>query len=877
MKFERGIRLAAVVVWCAAASTATAAEPAAEGQSTDSPLFERDILPILAQHCQACHGRETRESELDLRTVGEMLRGGANGPAIVREHPETSLLLELVKRGEMPPDGEKLSDIDVALISRWIASGAPALEEATEVVPAAAIPAEDRRHWSFQTPARIDLPTVSQPDLTLAPIDSFLLARLEQVGLTYSPEAERATYIRRAYFDLIGLPPTPEALIKFVADPRPDAYERLIDELLASPHYGERWGRHWLDAAGYVDNRLYDGDAATVYVNEGIWRYRDYVVRSFNADKPFDRFIVEQLAGDELVDWRNVPEYDDGIRDLLIATGYLRSVEDHTSEPQYGIDKRYEVLFAIVDTVSTSLLGLTMDCCRCHNHKYDPLPQRDYYRLLAAFEPALNPRDWKRPQERYLHDVSAAEQAAIEQHNAEVDRQVQEVEGAIQQIYEPHRQRLRDERLAALPDDKREETRLALATPAGERSDPQRKVVELFEREAPVSQEQIEALFDEEERAQVAGRRQRQAELNAQRQSSGVIQALWDVGPPPATRLLRRGNAFAPGAIVTAGHPAVLSPDGYEAPLATPADAQGATSGARMALARWITGPTNPLTARVIVNRVWHHHFGRGLVLTLGNFGRAGAPPSHPELLDWLALDFQEHGWSIKRLHRQIMLSTAYRQVSRFNPAESVVAVQADRENMLLWRMNLRRLESEVVRDSVLAAGGRLDLAVGGPPVKYVTPSDGLSISDSTRRSLYLLARRVYPLSFLEVFDSPIVPVNCVQRTTSATVLQTFTFLNGGFILGEARQIASRVLCVTEDSAGNSDAVHLNAARIDRAYGLILSRPPTESETARALSFLAEQRANYAVAGRSEEEASAATFGELCHMLLCTSEFLYVE
>ena len=877
MKFERGIRLAAIVVWWAATSTALAAEPAAEVNLPESPLFERDILPLLAQHCHDCHGQETRESDLDLRTLGDMLRGGANGPAIVREHPDTSLLLEMLKRGDMPPEGEKLSDIEVALISRWIAAGAPASEEVAEVVPAPAISAEDRRHWAFQPPARIDVPAVSQPDRVRTPIDSFLLSRLEQAGLSFSPQAERMTLIRRAYFDLIGLPPTPDAVAAFVADPRPDAYERTIDELLASPHYGERWGRHWLDAAGYVDNRLYDGDAATVYVNEGIWRYRDYVVRSFNADKPFDRFIVEQLAGDELVDWRNAPAYDDGIRDLLIATGYLRSVEDHTSEPQYGIDKRYEVLYALVDTVSTSLLGLTMDCCRCHNHKYDPLPQRDYYRLLAAFEPALNPRDWKRPQERYLHDVSAAEHAAIEGHNAEIDRQVQEVEGAIQQVYEPHRQRLRDERLAALPDDTRELTRQALATPADQRNDSHRQLVEAFEREAPVSQEQVDALLGDEERAQIAGRRQRQAELNSQRRSAGIVQALWDVGPPPATRLLRRGNAFAPGAIVTAGYPAVLSPDGYETSFAAPDEAQGATSGARLALARWITGPTNPLTARVIVNRVWHHHFGRGLVATLGNFGRSGSPPSHPELLDWLALDFQEHGWSIKRLHRQIMLSTAYRQVSHVDPAASAAAAQADRENALLWRMNLRRLESEVVRDSALAAGGRLDLAVGGPPVMYVTPSDGLSTTDSTRRSLYLLARRVYPLSFLEVFDSPIVPVNCVQRTTSATVLQTFTFLNGGFVVGEARQVARRVLSLTEDEEGNTDAAHVDAERIGRAYGLILSRPPTEAETARALSFLVDQRGNYAAAGRPEEEASDEAWSELCHMLLCASEFLYVE
>ncbi|MEX2560386.1 MAG: DUF1549 domain-containing protein, partial [Pirellulales bacterium] len=302
-----------------------------------------------------------------------------------------------------------------------VASGAVlADEEAPGTTPQGPkVSDDDRQFWAFRAPRKTPLPTVAQADRIRTPIDAFLLARLEAKGLSFSSEADRSTLIRRAYLDLIGLPPTPEAVTAFLHDTGADAYERLIDELLASPHYGERWGRHWLDAAGYVDNRLFDGDLSTIYPNEGIWRYRDYVIRAFNDDKPYDRFLTEQLAGDELIDWRRAERFTPETLELLIATGYLRSIEDHTSEPQYGIDQRYEVIFGTLDMVSTSLLGLTMECCRCHNHKYDPLPQHDYYRLMAWFEPALNVHDWKRPQERFLADVAPVERAAIDDQNAD--------------------------------------------------------------------------------------------------------------------------------------------------------------------------------------------------------------------------------------------------------------------------------------------------------------------------------------------------------------------------------------------------------------------------------------------------------------------------
>ncbi len=676
----------------------------------------------------------------------------------------------------------------------------------------------DRQYWAFQKPIKRRPPEVKNPGRIRTPVDAFVLAKLETKGLSLSPDADKTTLLRRTYLDLIGLPPTPEEAEAFLQDRRPEAYERLLDRLLASPHYGERWGRHWLDAAGYVDNRLFDGDLATIYPNEGIWRYRDYVVRSFNEDKPWDRFLIEQLAGDELADWRSADKLTPPLRELLVATGYLRLVEDHTSEPQYGIEQRYEVVFQLMEMTSSSLLGLTMECSRCHDHKYDPISQRDYYRLMACFEPAYNVHNWRKPQERFLADVSPKEKTAIDAHNAQVDRQLGELKKA-------------------------------------------------KEKPADLSK--------------------RVADLTASKRAYGKIQALWDVGPPPTSRLLRRGNARAPAAEVQPGFVEVLCPPGKtELPTQVqtppgpplPRGGTGGSSGRRLALARWLTGPEHPLTARVIVNRVWHHHFGRGIVATLGNFGRSGSSPTHRELLDWLAVDFMEHGWSLKRLHRQIMTSTVYRQSARPLPPGGEGRVQAERldpQNHLLWRMNLRRLEAEIVRDAVLAVGGKLDPALGGPPILITNPPSGVSEvkpgptpTSPYRRSLYLFARRVYPLKILEVFDTPIMPVNCTQRMNSATVLQSLTFLNSFFVIEQAEHLSARVRARAGPDAGR---------QVDAAYRITLAREPTGREQEKCRAFLRDQKTNYVKNGWAPDRSGRAALTDLCHMLLCTNEFLYVE
>jgi hypothetical protein len=807
------------------------------------------------------------------------------------------------------------------------------------------------------------------------PVDRFLLAKLEEKQLGFSPDAERSTLIRRASLDLLGLPPDPEALQRFLEDARPNAYELMIDELLKSPHYGERWGRHWLDAAGYVDGKL-DNDLGSLYPNHGIWRYRDYVIRAFNEDMPFDRFLVEQLAGDELVDWRRAEAFDASTLSLLTATGFLRNVDDHTDFPQYGIEKRYEVVNETLDMFSTAVLGLTFECCRCHNHKYDPLPQRDYYGLMACFEPAFNVHAWQPPAQRKLADVSPAERARIDQHNTDIDKRIAELAKAEASTRDEVRKRIISGRLEAIPAEIDADVQLALALKPDQRTAAQQKLVDQDAAARKVTDAEIDAAVAFPERVALKTNADQRAALAASKKSYGFIQALWDVGPPPASHVHRRGNVKAHGVLVQPGFPEILQPAvdaaaplAAEAAAAAPAAtadaaaiggtsppqevsavamiAAGETSGRRLALARWLTRPDHPLTARVFVNRVWHHHFGRGIVETLGNFGHSGSPPTHPELLDWLAVDFMENGWSVKRLHRQLMLSTAYRQTSRRLPAGEAI----DPENRLLWRMNMRRLESEILRDSILAVSGALDRAAGGPPVEITNPPNGLSEVKANgspgsphRRSVYLFARRVYPLKFLEIFDAPIMPVNCTQRLNSATVLQSLALLNSDFLFAQADLMAERTRRLATDrphaatpgtigsaasssaasnpeassskagssaahtsaagtsAAGTPDAVTGDAAvdaHVELAFRLAFARRPTAIELTASREFLHEQRQGYMAASdkaasdkaasdkaASDKAASdkaandmayRAAFADLCHMLLSSNEFLYVE
>ena len=780
------------------------------------PTFKQDVLPVLASNCLECHGDDVREADLDLRTVSGMIFGGESGSVLTPGTLETSYLWTMIQSGQMPPQGSgTLSAAEKGVIRRWIAGGAATDEDLAKARAREFVSAEDREYWAFQPPRQPPLPAIRNPGLATSPIDYFLLKRLEEKGLTYSATASRETLVRRLAFDLTGLPPTTRQVDAFLEDTSPGAYERLVDRLLASPRYGERWGRHWMDTVGYVDVRLYDGDATTLYPNEGIWRYRDYIIRSFNADKRYDQFLREQLAGDEMVDWREASEWTPQIMEKLVATGYLRSIEDHTSEAQYGIERRYEVLFDMMTMVSTSMLGLTFECTRCHNHKYDPITQRDYYRLMSFFESSYNPHAWLRPQERWIPDVGPVARAEIDLHNAEVDGKVNKLQSRIKELEK-----------------------------------------------------------DGDEEGQVSAIKKTVADLNGSKRSYGKIQALFDVPNPPVTHVFRRGDCFKRGLPVTPGFPEVLTPSArpgqqlarVELPLPP------GTSGRRLELAHWITSRQNPTTARVIMNRLWLHHFGEGVIATPDNIGRNGAPPSHPEILDWMAVEFQQGGWSLKKMHRLVLTSRAYRQTSR-RPAELTRAEQLDPDNRLLWRQNLKRLESEIIRDALLAASGRLDLHSFGPPVPVTRPVSGLSMVDAeggngqNRRSVYVFARRVYPLKFMEIFDSPIMAINCSRRMNSTTVLQSFAQLNSDFMIGVAGDAARRI----EQAVGNEPAKLVRSS-----YRTILGRLPGEEEQQACLEFLSVQAMGYG-AESQDEKAGALAFADLCHMLLCMNEFLYVE
>jgi hypothetical protein len=739
---------------------------------------------------------------------------------------------------------------------------------------------DDRNFWSFQKPVRPPTPTVKHLDRVRTPIDVFILAKLENKGLTLAPDADRVTLIRRVYIDLLGLPPSPEEVDAFLSDKNEDAYERLVDRLLASPHYGERWGRHWLDAAGYADTIGGDNDPGQMFLREGMWRYRDYVVRSLNDDKPFDLFLREQLAGDEMEDWRSAAKLTPQMQEHLIATGFLRTSVDHTFESELNRPfERYQVLHDTIENLTSNLLGLTVACARCHDHKFDPIRQIEYYRLLACLKPAYNPEEWIQPQDRHLPDVSSKARERINQHNAEIERQVADLNRHIAEIGKPAEGPLFEKKLATLPEALRQDVRAALAALPAKRTEVQKYLVEKLGPLVHVSIEEVKNHLSEGDLAKVNGLEGKVADLNARRLAFGKIQAIWEPAEAkyPTTHVFKRGNLLTPGAEVQPGVLSVLTDPETSALLPAP-PAGVKSSERRTALARWLTQPDHPLTARVFVNRVWQHHFGEGIVATPDSFGHKGSPPTHPELLDWLAREFVGNGWKVKALHKLIVTSSVYRQASvRQEPAAGQPNPQAiDPGNQLLWKMRLRRVESEVVRDAVLTVSGDLDRTQGGPPVPIEPREDGSVVvaakgssspTAAFRRSLYLTCRRNYNLSLLNVFDQPVMATNCTRRIQSAVPLQSLTMLNDAFMLDQADHFAARVAAKAGDSVD---------AQIEAAFRLAFARKPSDLEKEASAALLQKLTKKYAEQGESSAQADRKAQARLCQMLLCANEFLYV-
>ena len=608
----------------------------------------------------------------------------------------------------------------------------------------------------------------------------------------------------------------------------------------------------------------------------GMWRYRDYVIDSFNNDKPWDRFLIEQLAGDEIHDWRNAATYTPEMLEGLIATGYLRTVLDATDEDisDRPVD-RYEMLFALIDKVARSSIGLTLSCARCHSHKFDPVPQRDYYRFLALLSPAYNPSKWIQPKNRHLFTVSAAEKEKIDQHNKDVDDEIAKITARMDAIRAPYRDELAEARLQAVPDEIRDDLRSALATGAPDRTEVQKYLIGKFGAAVKVTDKEVGSAVSEADGDELKRLGRDLRTWRGFRHELHKVRALWDGDELPVIRLLQRGSVESPGPVVKPGFLEILCKAGDDC-LASPSPNRvGKTMGYRLALAEWLTSPEHPLTARVVVNRIWQHHFGTGIVATPDNFGRYGEAPSHPALLDWLAVDFVKHGWRVKRLHKLIMLSSVYQQSSKRtdNPSAEEAAVK-DPDNRLLWRRPLRRLEAEALRDSILAVAGRLDLTPKGPPVMLDARPDGLQLPVSegaNRRSIYLLARRTWSSTFLTSFDFPNMDTTCTARVPSSSPLQSLTLMNSDFVMDNAAALAKRALDARQGASQGLDPV------IRTIYEIALAREPTREETGLATEHLERERELFSRANSSDQEAVMRSVESLAHMLVSSNEFLYVD
>jgi hypothetical protein len=847
-------------------------------QPLKETTFERDVRPILKKHCFQCHGEGKAESGLDVRLAKLILKGGESGPAVSPGKQQESLLLKRLKAGEMPPETIHLrpSAAEIETIARWVDGGAKtARPEPDDPSQIPRITEEDRSHWSFQ-PIRRPLTPHSSSSVGLrSPVDAFIAERLADVRLSLSPEADRATLVRRLSFDLVGLPPTPENVEACAADERPDWYERLVDRLLASPHYGERWGRHWLDVAGYADSEGYNDTDA---VREEAFRYRDYVIRSFNGNKPLDQFVIEQLAGDELL----APPYKNLSPDqaeILAATGFLRMAPDGTggSNPDQ-IVARNDVIAETLKIVSTSLLGLTVGCAQCHDHRYDPILQTDYYRLRAVFEPAFDVKNWREPRRRLISLLNDDERATA----AEIEKRAQAAEAELKVKLKEFQAWVFERELEQVPTEQRDAARDAGLTWQADRSklsNDQKKLLDDYPSlKVAAAAGPLNLFLEKYKRAGdlkdvVDASAKQAAAIRAKKPKELFVRALTEpTTEPPTTHVFLRGNHTTPGPAVSPGDLSVLASVAADLPVDDP---NLPTTGRRLAFARQLTSGTHPLLSRVLANRVWLHHFGRGIVDTAADFGTQGDRPTHPKLLDWLASELASSAWDLKHLHRQIVGSHVYRQSSAANTDAEAI----DAANTLLWRAPVRRLEAEIIRDAMLATSGQLQTQMFGPPVPVSADSNnqivvgGGSPSASAqefRRSAYVQVRRSSPPHVLHVFDSPQMEPNCEQRNASTVAPQSLLMLNSQFVVGQSEALAARVQAL---AAGNQ------AAQIAAAYGLVLGRVPSSEEQSELVDFLKTQAdlIGSRLSDAEKPQAAQRALASLCQALFASNPFLYVD
>jgi mono/diheme cytochrome c family protein len=821
--------LAIVVVF--APFVAGSAGPATKVPSAaDVALFEKEVLPLLKANCFKCHGGGDKlRGNLRLTDRDAILKGGDSGPAVSLDKPGNSRLLQAInwRDGlEMPPKG-KLPAADVAVLTRWVNAGLPWTPGETRPVAKApgksTISPEALNYWAYKRVHRPAVPAVKDTAWIRNPIDAFILAKLEANNLRPAPPAERPALVRRLYYDLTGLPPTPEQVDAFVRDSASDAYEKLVDRLLASPQYGEKWGRHWLDVVRFAETNGYERDGPKPFA----WRYRDYVIKSFNDDKPFDRFVREQIAGDEM------PGYNP---DAIVATGYYR-LGLWDDEPADPLQSRYDELDDIVATTGQAFLGMTLNCARCHDHKIDPIPQADYYRLVAFVKDIphfSDTRDTHSPNS--LTDIAPpAIRATYEKELNARNARIGELKRAMRKI--------EDAAIAKMP---AEDQRAA--------EGPDRPVVlrrKLKDFLTPEQTPEYDKLKAERIALETKPKPQRELALSVHNCKPD----------PEPTHVLIRGNPHAEGAEVSPAFPCALG--GTVPVLPKP----GLTSGRRTVLAGWIASPDNPLTARVFVNRLWQHHFGRGIVATPNDFGKFGTGPTHPELLDWLASEFVAGGWQVKRMHRLILLSNAYRMSSHASEAE----LKADPSNSLFWRFNMRRLTAEEVRDSILAVSGSLNLKSGGPSIcppisKEVLagqsmPGSGWDTStpnESNRRSVYVLVKRSLLVPILAVHDQADTDNSCPVRFTTTVPTQALGMLNGEFVNEQATALAVRLRREIPDDVNG---------QVRRAIRLTTGRNPSDDEVRRDVALIRDLQA----------KGVDDSLKRYCLMALNANEFVYLD
>ncbi len=847
-----------------AASVAPAAEPTFTKEQV--AFFDDKVAPLLKASCMKCHGDKPDKLSggLDLRTRATAIKGGDTGPAAVPGKAKDSLLVQAVNHAkdgyEMPPGGDKLKPEQIAVLTKWVTDGFayPADKLGTAVVEGPKKPKftdAQKAYWAYQPVKR---PTV--PDKAVHPIDAFLSAKLSAKQLAPSAPAEKATLIRRAYYDLTGLPPTPEEIDAFVTDADPKAWEKLLDKLLASPAYGEKWGRHWLDIVRFAETNGYERDNPKPYA----WRYRDYVIKSFNDDKPYDRFVKEQVAGDEL------PRTDSA--EEAVATGFYRlGVWD--DEPADPLQARFDGFDDIVTITGQAFLGMTLNCARCHDHKGDPIPQTDYYKLVAFFRDIREFSESRDPRSRFnLIDITPKAKRQV--YEKELTARQTKIEDLTKQMVA-----VEDEAIKTMPaEDQRASEGL----------------------DRPLVLKKLPKVFTDAQKKDHARLTREIADLKrkpvpSQEFALGVN--LCDTNPP-ATFVNVRGSAHANGPEVKPGFPEIL---GLPDPVIPPTGKDSKSSGRRTALANWIASKDNPMTARVMANRLFLHHFGKGIVPTPNDFGKFGELPTNPELLDWLAAELVEPTflasggrqppvddpkkqgadaprspepapWTLKRMHKLMMTSAAYQRSSKADAAN----LKADPQNTLLWRFNARRLGAEEVRDSILTASGKLNPKMGGPSVYPKLPAEVLAgisypdkkahwpdspVEEQNRRSVYVFVKRSLQVPILINHDQADSDNSCPVRYTTTVPTQALGMLNGEFTNEQAFALAARL---AKEFPGDV------AKQVARGVRLTAGRAPAGDEVAKDVAFIAALKAKH----KLDDKKALAQYALL---LLNTNEFVYLD